>query len=847
MKLRQRLALQAPDFNARLQVIESKARQLLEYSQGGAHLTFTPHGGSHVSAVEANYDWLLSDEDIENANPPELFCLLVATLCHDLLMIPAKLGKERQARATHAQNAMHFLMRNRESLGLSIHESHVIGEVIKGHGVLDFKSLDEEAVLGTTLLDLRKLSACLSMADICHADASRAPEVVFNYLELDDESAYHWRRHIQISGITRKDTRLLMGALCFSEEGARAVEAYKADIEKQLRIVSPYFKSRLRPIDGVDLKVQRLKSPLDMSLRFKSNAPAILNLLIEGVYQRNDVFIRELVQNALDACHLRRAKAMRRAEAYAPQIVLTVYRENGVLRAIRLDDNGIGMDIADIQDTVLWIGNSISHREDVKSLLSETTRTELIATFGIGLLSCFKVGERMEVRTCKEGRDAVGLAVRSITDEIRPEEAKDTTTGTTFIVELRADLTRELSPDKAAAYYFRSVDRAVLSVMELEWGEKTLEYGRDQIFRIASTQAEEVFRQAPYDDREAFCSHQVRADDFTATVWLARSDDQVRFRTDDGTVQILSEGVFVGEEPAEKWLPPHLRCCSATINFSAKAVDLPVSRDNIVANGKRSQKIEIIAEKTLGVFDQLVAMTRSLGADQDSAALAIAYLFEGSERVWKQRILRRVDGCYVRRYLQPRNLMLSDLKEAGQVYLHYASGRDVTPLVELDGKTLWHQPDDLADLQAAVLLQDGAMVLSASRVDPSRADAISEADFLTAYLDQYQVEVLDLVEEEVIKGRFRSKPVPRGVREEFSGNVKFVEVTEIPNKRAWRVGDETWINLSHPQMSRIYESLQSDTLTANQARAASALIDMLVFRFDDAINTIASMIGSKAD
>lgn len=76
--------------------LENNARHLLEYSQGGSHLQYTPHGLSHVTIVEDNYDWLLS-EDIEKFSYTEIFILLSATYFHDAMMIPKYLGDEEKA------------------------------------------------------------------------------------------------------------------------------------------------------------------------------------------------------------------------------------------------------------------------------------------------------------------------------------------------------------------------------------------------------------------------------------------------------------------------------------------------------------------------------------------------------------------------------------------------------------------------------------------------------------------------------------------------------------------------------------------------------------------------------
>lgn len=426
MNVRKSLSERSEAFASRLQVIEGKARQLLEYSQSGEHLSFTTHGFSHISAVEENYDWLLSQADIDEFNPAEIFCLLCATFFHDAMMVPRHLGDETVARRDHARRAKEFLVAKHQLLNLSIHEATAISEIIQAHAANSLDDIQSEVVLVNSLVDLRKLGACLSVADLCHADASRAPEIVFQHLVLDEESAYHWRRHLQISGITRKGDRILMSAIFFSDEGEHAIISYKEQIEQQLGFVSPYFRSKLNPLSGVDLQARRLKSQLDVTMRFQANTSAILDLLIEGVYQRADVFLRELIQNSLDACHLRFARAFKRSEHYSPRIVISFLKEENFVRAIRIDDNGIGMDVGDVQDTVLWIGNSISKRGDVRSLLDETTKKNLIATFGIGLLSCFKCAQHVIVRTKKEGRDALEFRATSISDEIKPVKLKTT-------------------------------------------------------------------------------------------------------------------------------------------------------------------------------------------------------------------------------------------------------------------------------------------------------------------------------------------------------------------------------------------------------------------------------------
>ena len=843
MKLRNSLRDRSQVLSSRLEGIEAKARQLIEYSQGGSHLTFTPHGVSHISAVEENFDWLLSDRDVENMNPVEIFCLLSATFFHDAMMIPPKLGAEAQAREQHALAAIATLQKQRDLIGLSIHEADAIAEIIKGHAVGSLIELRQNIALGSTLIDIHKLGACLSLSDICHADASRAPEIVFRYLELDEESAYHWRRHLQISGVTRKDDAILMSAVYFSDEGKTAVEEYRAEVEKQLKLVSPYFHSVLTPITKVELQAKQLASNLDVSMRFQANTPAILDILIEGVYERPDVFLRELVQNSIDACHIRSARAIKRAESFAPRIIVTLLKKSEKTVAIRIDDNGIGMDVRDVQDTVLWIGNTISKRNDVKKLLSETTDKQLIATFGIGLLSCFKAASIITIRSRKEARDPIELSMSSITQEIKPTLADDQGVGSTFLVTLKEDL-QDTDFVHSAYHFFRMVRQSSLELMILDHSDKSLSLTRAEILTMAISEAS-VLEVVGLDEMdESVCDQELHGDNYTAWLWLPSSKSDV-FATDDGKISILSEGVFISRDEAKDWLPAHLSSCEGVINFSAKAVDLPVSRDRVVVNSKLRAVIADLGVRSLGLIDQLV--TKSASANRplgDNAALAISFMCDEAETdEWRTRILKRCDQFHARFYQRDRGVTLSYIRQQNPpvVYIEYLQGRTVTEVGKLDGKMLYHKEDDFSQLQASILRQSGSFVLSTSRNDVGDIH-ILEANLIKKYFAHHNIPTVDVTVVNVVAGSLRSKPLPKNVRQELSTSVKFVEVAGLPSKRAWKVGQETWLNLANIQIEQLYNMLQEDTTDIERIRLARVLVSICSLNFETAFGSLLEQV-----
>jgi hypothetical protein len=738
--------------------------------------------------------------------------------------------------------------KNRDLLGLSINEVNAISEVIRGHTVDALDAIEPEVVLGTDIVDIRKLAACLSMSDICHADESRAPEIVFRHLDLDEESARHWRRHLQIGGIARKDDRIRMSAVCFSDAGQKAVNDYKGEIERQLARVKPYFHSVLSRLTGVDLTVQRLESELDVTIRFRANAPAILNILVDGVYQRHDVFIRELVQNSIDACHLRRAKAMRRSEDYTARILISLLSVRGRLKAVRVDDNGIGMDIADIRDTVLWIGNTIADREEVRSLLAATTGKNLIATFGIGLLSCFKSGRRVLVRTAKENREPVQFSMSSISDEVSPSRPTDVSVGSTFIVEMTDETTDVAVIQKSISHYFRRVLGTDIRVLSLDWGETSQHYTREEIFRIATTEAKQVKSQDLPGNEKAFCTCELKGDDFSAWLWLDRdseSGEAFDIHTQEGRITILNEGVYVTTDNASEWLPEHLKLCSGLIDFAAGVVRLPVSRDTVVVDAKRTEKREELVRKSFLLIDALCAI--SANADSriaDLAVLTITYIHMKADDSSQERILKRIDGLHVATSASGRGTTLLSLRQQSpaRVFVEYVHGRWVSDLAVFDGKQLYDNRDDLTGLQTALCRQGDEIVISATQADTSTDERILEAKLLAAYFGFHEIQCVDLAASDAISGLLRSKPIPRHVRDELSYRVKFVEVTGLPTKRGWKVGAETWVNIANEDMAFVYQVLQSPSPEDDRIRLAAILVDLLACRFQEGFNSILDLL-----
>jgi hypothetical protein len=838
-RIRRRLEDLNEDLFQRFRQAEREVANLLEYSQGGAHLTYTPHGASHVAAVERNYDWLLANDDIESFSDTECYCLLLATQIHDALMIPREPGKEKEARLSHARAPRDYLIEHGTRLGVTHHEAYAVGEIVRAHHVERISEIEEQIVLGDATVDLRKLGACLSMADICHADSSRAPQIVFEYLTLDTESARHWRRHMDISGITRPQgsSQIMLSALAFSEEGTDAVREYAQEIDRQLQRISPYFQSELQQLTGVDLDLKRLNSAVDRDLRFKTDMSAVLRILIDGVYERDDVFIRELVQNALDATYIRSAQAVRRTEHYEPRVAITEYGDGESCRAVRVDDNGAGMDFTQVQDMLLLIGGTSTDSSSVRRLLNETTHKNLIATFGVGLLSCLKVASRIVIETAKAGATPVRLELRGIDERIVSSKAEAQEPGTSIYIELSAPYDDEIDVMESSDHYLKRVRQANVRIHWLPWSESTIAMPRESLLASAATEG--------YEPAGVTIGGlgvtEVGGADYEGWIWFPDPAESELAPSNVGELIILNDGVYVSVDSSDEWLPDAFRLCDGVLNFSARSIDLPVSRDRVMQNKRLAERKSELAVRSRRAVVSLGDLTHEETKLSEIGAMLAIAVFRDAADEERLELVRELNN-YMVRVAGHRPMTLSSLVDQNPsvVYVGYPQGRMVGKLTQFDSKNLFHEEDDIVTLQSSWLSQQGNFVIDARRSDRSSVDLV-ETTVISPFLDAKGVRVVDLNLDRPIQGKERSKPLPKDSRNLVGNAIKFVEFPGLPAKRAWRVGRETWLNLAHPEIALCYEVLSEESDSA-AARAAATMVKLAALNFEAVRRDLLSQV-----
>ena len=140
---------------------------------------------------------------------------------------------------------------------------------------------------------------------------------------------------------------------------------------------------------------------------FQTEARQLLDLMIHSLYSNKEIFLRELISNASDACDKLRFEGLTEAALLEedPELEIRVDFDSGA-RTITVTDNGVGMSRQEVIDNIGTIAKS-GTREFVEKLTGDQTKdAQLIGQFGVGFYSSFIVADRVTLTTRRAGLDA---------------------------------------------------------------------------------------------------------------------------------------------------------------------------------------------------------------------------------------------------------------------------------------------------------------------------------------------------------------------------------------------------------------------------------------------------------
>lgn len=139
---------------------------------------------------------------------------------------------------------------------------------------------------------------------------------------------------------------------------------------------------------------------------FEADVAKLLHMMVHSVYSDKDVFLRELISNAADACEKLRYESLNDpALAGSDSAKVTVTLDPDA-RQIIVEDNGIGMSEAELVEALGTIARSGTKAfMDRIATAKEAEGTQLIGQFGVGFYSAFMVADRVDVFSRRAGSD----------------------------------------------------------------------------------------------------------------------------------------------------------------------------------------------------------------------------------------------------------------------------------------------------------------------------------------------------------------------------------------------------------------------------------------------------------
>ncbi len=178
------------------------------------------------------------------------------------------------------------------------------------------------------------------------------------------------------------------------------------------------------------------------TLEFQTEARQILHLMTHSLYSNKEIFLRELISNASDACDKLRFEALANADLFAGDAELKIIVDfDKDAKTVTIRDNGIGMSRDEVIENIGTIASSGTRKFLEKLTGDQAKDSQMIGQFGVGFYASFIVADKVTLITRRAGT-AADAAVRWESDghgSFTLENTEKEQRGTEVIVHLKDD------------------------------------------------------------------------------------------------------------------------------------------------------------------------------------------------------------------------------------------------------------------------------------------------------------------------------------------------------------------------------------------------------------------------
>jgi molecular chaperone HtpG len=350
------------------------------------------------------------------------------------------------------------------------------------------------------------------------------------------------------------------------------------------------------------------------TMGFQTEVKQLLQLMIHSLYSNREIFLRELISNASDACDKLRFEALNNGDLYEGNGDLGVELEfDKAKRTLTIRDNGIGMSHQEVIDNLGTIARS-GTKEFFGNLSGDQGKdSQLIGQFGVGFYSAFIVANHVSVLTRRAGAKAdEGVRWESDgTGEFSIETVSKASRGTEITLHMRENKDEENFDDLLSHWRLKSIvekysDHISLPIKMLkeEWDKDANEYKKATEWETVN-QATAIWARSKSDlteeQYESFYSHITH----DAGKPLAFSHNRVEGRTEytqllyipgkasfdlydrqaKHGLKLYVKRVFIMDD-AEQLLPSYLRFVRGVID----SADLPLNVSREILQESRDVK-----------------------------------------------------------------------------------------------------------------------------------------------------------------------------------------------------------------------------------------------------------------
>jgi molecular chaperone HtpG len=345
---------------------------------------------------------------------------------------------------------------------------------------------------------------------------------------------------------------------------------------------------------------------------FQAETKQVLRLVIHSLYSHKEIFLRELISNASDACEKLRFEALAKPDLLGADTLTVTLTPDAAAATLSIKDNGIGMSEAEVIDNLGTIARS-GTKKFLETLSGDSAKdAQLIGQFGVGFYSAFIVADKVTVLTKRTDSPAV----RWDSDgegqyQIQADDKADR--GTEVILHLREEDKEFLEPSRLRQLVRKYSDHLSIPIV-LKGGETEETVNQAKAFwtrpkaELSDEDYQAFYKHITHDSEGAriWAHNKVEGNiEYTSLLYLPkRAPFDLFEREQKGGIQLYVKRVFIMDKAAEL-LPPYLRFMRGLVDTA----DLPlnVSRE-LLQNNRTVEKIKsALVKRSLDLLEDLAA------------------------------------------------------------------------------------------------------------------------------------------------------------------------------------------------------------------------------------------------